>query len=406
MSGIRRLTDLQLKAWLKTTGRTPKKLFDGDGLYVTTTPAGTAVWRLRYRFGGADRTLALGTHDDLGLRGAREACERARGQLLDGRDPFVARQVDRAEKAAASGMTFAVCAAEWLQQRKPGWSRPHFETVEETLERHVLPTIGSLPVAEISPAIMALLVERLNDRIDTAQKVRGYCVGVFRLAMARGKIPHGAPNPADASREVIPRRRKQEHYPALLTWPELGDVLRRARAAHLSPSVAQAHRLCAYTTQRLGNVITARWEQFDLDAGTWTIPRQQMKVSDRPFDHVVFLPAQIVDDLRVWQLVRGEGFLFPAPRSGHGDHITLESVEKVYRVTLGLKGKHVPHGWRSAFSTLARDAGHDRDAVEMALDHVHDTNVARAYDRGERRDLRVQLAAWWGAELAAAEASR
>ncbi len=59
--------------------------------------------------------------------------------------------------------------------------------------------------------------------------------------------------------------------------------------------------------------------------------------------------------------------------------------------------------WRSSSSTLARDNGTARDVVELALDHVHDNEVARAYDRGERFDERVKLFDWWGKQLAAAQ---
>ena len=69
--------------------------------------------------------------------------------------------------------------------------------------------------------------------------------------------------------------------------------------------------------------------------------------------------------------------------------------EKMYRVTLELEGKHSPYGWRSSFSTLARDNGIARDVVELALDHAHDNEVARAYDRGERFDDRIKLFNWW-----------
>jgi len=72
-------------------------------------------------------------------------------------------------------------------------------------------------------------------------------------------------------------------------------------------------------------------------------------------------------------------------------------------VTLGLEGKHSPHGWRSSFSTLARDNGSARDVVELALDHAHDNEVARAYDRGERFEERIKLFNWWGEQLSAAQ---
>lgn len=69
-----------------------------------------------------------------------------------------------------------------------------------------------------------------------------------------------------------------------------------------------------------------------------------------------------------------------------------------------LGDSHVsPQGWRSSFSTLTHDNGTARDVVELALDHIHDNEVARAYDRGERFDERVKLFNWWGAQLAAAQ---
>ena len=42
-------------------------------------------------------------------------------------------------------------------------------------------------------------------------------------------------------------------------------------------------------------------------------------------------------------------------------------------------------------------------AIPSALDHAHDNEVARAYDRGERFTQRVQLFNWWGEKLAAAQ---
>jgi hypothetical protein len=52
---------------------------------------------------------------------------------------------------------------------------------------------------------------------------------------------------------------------------------------------------------------------------------------------------------------------------------------------------------------LARDHGHEREVVELTLDHIHDNDVARAYDRGERLEKRIKLMNWWDAELAQAE---
>jgi len=181
-------------------------------------------------------------------------------------------------------------------------------------------------------------------------------------------------------------------------------LLRRAEAARLSPSVRMAHRLCAFTAARIGNIVDAEWREFHLqdEQPVWIIPRRKMKVTSREADHRIPLSPEIAGELRQWrELFGGRGFVFPSPTGGK--HIGRESIEKVYRVTLGLAGKHSPHGWRSAFSTLARDHGFERDVVELSLDHIHDNQVARAYDRGERFVQRVELFNWWGKQLAAAQ---
>jgi integrase len=128
-----------------------------------------------------------------------------------------------------------------------------------------------------------------------------------------------------------------------------------------------------------------------------------MKAQDRHHDHKVILGPTIAAELREWKRHGGRGFVFSSAQSDTG-HITREALEKAYRESLKLEGKHTPHGWRSAFSTLAREDGEfPREVVELALDHVHDNEVARAYDRGERLQQRIKLYQWWDSHLSAAE---
>ncbi|MEW6434136.1 MAG: integrase arm-type DNA-binding domain-containing protein [Myxococcota bacterium] len=404
--GNDRLSDRAVRAWLKNPDRAPNsRLSDGHGLFLRVTPKGTPLWLMKYRRGPKDTLISFGAYPEIGLKEARARRAAARELIRQGRDPVLERKVNRAEAIVATGNTFAECAAVWLEKRQPGWSPAHYSTVSETLARHVLPHLGPLPIAEVSQRLVAGVVERLGDRIDTAQKVRQICAGVFRLAQAQGKFV--GDNPADAAREVIARRKLRGRRPAFVTWPELGGVLRGAEKANLSSAVRVAHRLCAFTAARMGNVIAAEWSEFQLEADPpmWVIPRAKMKAQDRHFDHRVVLGPVIAGEIRAWHLLNGSptsGFVFPAV-AGNRQHITHESIEKSYRVTLGLKDKHTPHGWRSALSTLARDHGFARDVVEMALDHVHDNDVVRAYDRGERLPERVRLAAWWNEQLAKAQ---
>lgn len=403
MAGIERLSQRDIHAFLKGPTKVGRKLADGGGLHLTFTAAGTPVWRVKFRHAGKESYYSIGPYPGVTLPAAREERERVKTWLGQGRDPVQQRKLERAETVASAAKTFAQVAEEWLTRQEKDWSAIHGKKSRQALERDVLPEIGSLPIAEITPVMVSTVIERIAHRgvRDTARKIAQHVNGIFRYAKGKGMRPD---NPADSLRELLPKPKAAKGRPALLTFPELGAVLREADKARLSPGVRLALRLTAFTAARISNIVSAEWKEFHLDAEppVWVIPRAKMKVQDRTHDHKVILAPQIAEELHAWRKLMGNrGYVFPS--AVNGKHITRESLEKVYRVTLKLEDKHTPHGWRAALSTLARDSGFERDVVELALDHVHDNDVVRAYDRGERLEQRIKLAQWWGEHLAQAE---
>lgn len=403
---LNKLSDVRIRAFIskaRSGKANTKKLSDGGALYITLTPAGTPVWRIKYRYADKERVYSVGTYPAVGLEDARKQRDGVKALLKEGRDPVQARLLNQVAGAESSENTFETVAKAWLAKQRGQWSVVHYTKSKQAIERDVLPRIGRLPIKDIRPAMVATVIELIVKRgaRDTALKVLQHVAGVFRLAQARGMRDD---NPAEPVYEVLPGKKRKTRMPALLKFPSIGDMLRKAEAASLSPAVYMAHRLVAFTAARISNIVEAEWPEFDLNADvpTWTIPRAKMKSKDRDHDHKIILAPQIADELREWRKTTGgKGYVFPSPAGG--DHITREALEKVYRVTLELEGKHSPHGWRSALSTLARDHGFERDVVELALDHIHDNDVARAYDRGERLQQRIKLARWWGEELRKAQ---
>lgn len=59
----------------------PYRLYDTNGLYVEVTTAGGKLWRLKYRFDGKEKRLALGAYPDVSLKDARERRDNARKLL-------------------------------------------------------------------------------------------------------------------------------------------------------------------------------------------------------------------------------------------------------------------------------------------------------------------------------------
>lgn len=403
-----KLSDRTIKAFLaeerKADGESWRKLGDGQGLYLQTTAAGNPVWRVKYRYGGKERTYSIGAYPDVSLAEAREVRATVRKQLKEGIDPTTERKLERAKTAASFGESFAEVTAAWLAHRESEWTEVHYNTTSRALDRDVLPLLGTLPIRKITPAMVARVIDRITHRgaLETAGKVRQNMERIFSFALVEN-------NPAVPVLEKLKRPEADKPRPALLEFDALGDVLRRTELLGVTPAVRRALRLVAFTACRIGNALNARWEQFDLDSPTpmWTIPRSEMKAKRRQFPHRIILGPTIAAELREWRQMTGhkKGLVFTSPLANRrGEPLTHEAMEKVYSKRLALQGKHTVHGWRSAFSTLAREVGNfAHEVVELALDHEPRTEVARAYDRGERLEERIRLYQWWDAQLVKAQ---
>jgi integrase len=267
----------------------------------------------------------------------------------------------------------------------------------------VLPWLGSLPVKSIAPVTITPIVEAIVKRgsDETARRVLQHIRKVFKYGVGKGII---ATNPAAATHEMLPPTRRIKHRPAITDLDALRGILADADQAPCTEAMRMVSRLIAFSASRIGPAVEAEWREFDLDSpvATWTIPRAKQKKKDRPHDHVVYLGAHFADELRAWRRRTGpSGYLFPGTQGRK--FLSREGVEKFYNETLGLADQHSPHSWRTAFSSNLRDRGHERDVVELALDHIKDPNaVLRAYDRGQRTAKRIEAALDWDRLLAGA----
>ena len=370
------------------------RLADGEGLYLFIPPTGAAAWQYRYRLHGKQQTATLGKLSSMTLAAARTEANRARGIAAGGDHLTVAKRVRRAHKAAAAAATFGVLAASWIksESRRRGWTPDYRDEVAASLKNH-LRVLDDVPIAAISAAVAATPLRRAEAVApDMAQKVRQRLRAILDMAVEDGLI---AGNPIPASRRTQGASRERRHMAAVLDHDGVGEILRAADKAECCKGVRRAHLLAAFTAQRIGEIVPAEWAEVDLTAATWTIPRARMKRKDpERGPHVVPIPPKLLAELSDWRRADGEGarFVCPAPRGDNS--ITREAVEKFYRRTLKLTGKHSPHSWRSVFSTWARDAGKSGDVVESQLDHVVGNKVASAYDQAQRVELRRTLVTW------------
>jgi hypothetical protein len=130
------------------TGAKPVKLSDGKGLYLLVSPAGSKLWRWKYRVLGKEKVMALGAYPDVSLAQAREGLDKARKVLAAGSDPMVVRKADKVASRAAAENSFESVARMWWAHWKPARSEQHAGQVMRRFEADVFPHIGARPVAE------------------------------------------------------------------------------------------------------------------------------------------------------------------------------------------------------------------------------------------------------------------
>jgi integrase len=410
------LTDRQVRNFKPK--EKPYRKFDGDGLALLISPTGSRSWQLRYRLGGKEQTASLGKLESVSLGEARIAAEAARKLAAEGHHLTAVKHTAKVQRRVDAANTFGAFAASWSlrEARLQKWSPDYLAEVEASLRNH-LSDLNRLPMTKITAAIVAPLLIAIEESAPhMVEKVRRRLRAIFDDAVEQGTLT-GNPLPAMRRRRKIERK----HYPAVTDLIELGAILRAARASDPCKGIQRAHLVLAFTSLRVSEVVGAMWPEFSLggvdvparhgrgmrhdpEAGDWSVPRERMKRKDEDRGpHVVPLPPALLAELREWREADGPDAVYvcPAPRDP-SKPITAEGVEKFYRNALGLGGKHSPHSWRSAFSTVAREAGKDGDSVESQLDHVVGDKVAAAYDRAKRLELRRELMTWYERTLIAA----
>ncbi len=89
------LTDTACKTAKPTEN--PRKLADGGGLYLEVMPSGSKCWRMKFRFLGKEKRLAVGVYTHISLAEASARRDQAKKLPAQGTDPSDAKRDGRKE---------------------------------------------------------------------------------------------------------------------------------------------------------------------------------------------------------------------------------------------------------------------------------------------------------------------
>jgi integrase len=347
------------------------------------------------------------------LTAAREQAQAARDLLRRKVDPMDDRERRRQEAAAADAAarqeaqrdywTLARAARDYhARVIEPTRTSRHAAQWISSLENHVPAALWRARLVDITaPAhLSALLAVRPHERArrhegdrvpETLRRIRQRLDSTFEDAVFHGRC---ATNPAAAirrkMRETARVRQARGHF-AALPYREAPDIVQRLRA--MPGTAARSLEFAILTVARTSEVLLAEWPEFDLDAGTWTVPAGRMKAKK---EHTVYLTLPAVEILKT-QAGQADRYVFPStmPRRRGKPQSNMAMLAVLGR--LGVRDSTTVHGLcRSTFSTWANETGAARpDVIEACLAHEEVNRVRAAYNRAEfAADRRALLQSW------------
>jgi integrase len=366
------------------------RLSDERGMYLEVTQAGGKYWRLKFRHAGKEKRLALGVYPAVSLAQARKARDEAREALAKGDDPAQLKREAKQTRAINDATTFEAVARQWWEHWKGPKSPRHADYVLRRLEADVFPALGGRPLASVTAPSLLAMAKGIEARgaIDIAKRSLQTCGQIMRYAVAHGLIER---NPAaDVKPSDALKPHTKENY-ARLDAKEMPELLRKIEAYQGTPHTRLAMKLLALTFVRTGELIAARWDEFDLEAHQWRIPAERMKMRT---PHIVPLAPQAVEVLQILHTTsNGRALLFPGERD-HDKPMSSNTILKALE-RMGYKHRMTGHGFRGMASTMLHEQGHGHHLIELQLAHQERDQVSAAYNHAlYLADRTAMMCAW------------
>jgi len=373
-----KLTALALK---KLTA--PGRHADGNGLYLVIDPSGARRWVQRLVVAGKRRDIGLGSVRIVSLDEARELALRNKRIARAGGDPLAQKR-----QAQGRAISFRDVAIKVHEQHEGAWkNNKHKAQWLSSLENHVFPIIGYMPVGEITSAeVLTVLSPIWNEKPETAKRVFQRIRSVIKWAKAKGY--HRGDDPVELALAALPRRTKKAIHHASLPFAALPDLYNQLISSQLAGATKRALRFVILTACRTTEALEADWSEIDMDNKLWTIPAGRMKAGEA---HQVPLSSEALQTL-LEAGAEPSGLIFKSPVNGRA----LSNNTLRIALQKRLCADSTVHGLRSTFKDWAAETtGYANEVSEMALAHKIRNQVEAAYRRGDLLEKRRHLMQDW-----------
>jgi len=368
----------------------PFKLYDERGLYLIVNPNGGKWWRLKYRLGGKERTISLGTYPEVTLAQARSKRDDARALVAGNTDPSQHRQETKIQAKLAAQNTFEAVANEWHSLHNKSKSERHQQRVRRWLDAYLFPVLGNKPVASITaPMVLGATSElQKQNKLETAHRVIQTAGQVFRYGIQKGFATY---NPAPDLKGALPPP-VVKNMAAMIEPKDVAQLLRSIDGYRGTLTVQCALKLAPLLFQRIGELRHMKWADLDFDRNEW-----RYLVTKTKTEHIVPLSKQAVEIIKTMQPFSGRGvFVFPGGRT-HERPMSENAINAALRnMGYDTQAEITGHGFRAIAQTLGeQELGLDPKHIERQLAHSVANPLGTAYERAQfLKDRKVMMQKW------------
>ena len=369
-----RLNEKTVRELVPAEGR-DYQVFDSEvrGFAICVYRSGSRAFTLDYRHAGRQRRMTIGRWPEWTTTAARDRAKDLRRDIDAGADPLGARDDQR------EAPRFRDLIERYGAEHLPHLAPTNASDQRSMLAKLVAPHWGTKLLAEITPQDVEKLLNIIakgrarpskakpNNRARKLQgakptPIRANRTGevlrkMFTLAIAWG---WRADNPASGFRKRLENERER------FLSPEEISRLAEALDAATDQRAAGIIRLCMLTGSRVGEVRQARFEQFNLDLGSWSKPAtttKQRKI------HRIPISGEVAAIVRQRQLFvpRGIPWLFPGDVPGQ-PVVEIRHFWRSIQRSANLPDVRI-HDLRHTFASLLVSGGASLEMIGKLLGH-------------------------------------
>jgi integrase len=329
------------------------------GFGVRVTDAGAKSFVLNYRTkGGRERRFTIGQVQAWTMTAARQKAKELRRVIDDGGDPLADLEGQR------QAPTVADLCERAMKEHFSRKSSDYAADAQRIIDKYILPALRHHKVADVSFSDTSALHHKVSE--DGGKYRANRTLSALSKMMSLS-IRWGMRTDNPCSHVERNLEEKRERF---LSADELGRLMKVLVEFEDRPA-ANAFMLLLLTGARCGEVLGAKWEQFDLAAGVWTKPASTTKQRKL---HRVPLSPQALELVRALAVSRTSDYLFPGRWSSHT--VDLKYRWNEVRRRAGLEDFRL-HDLRHSYASILASRGLSLSIIGGLLGHSDVKTTAR-----------------------------